>query len=205
MKPILLEPNQPTRFYRGGPAIARFRGLSPNGGNVPEDWVASTTTIFGDGSCGLTMLPDGRLLRDAIAAEPAAFLGAQHARHFGADPALLVKLLDAGERLPVHAHPDRRFAHDRLGLVHGKAEAWLIIGTGDAHARIHLGFREDVDRDVLAAWVSAQDGAAMLAALNEVSVAPGDCIYVPAGTPHQIADVKNTLTMVITMLPNPTP
>lgn len=33
----------------------------------------------------------------------------------------------------------------------------------------------------------------------------GDVMFVPAGTPHQIADVKNTLTMVITMLPNPTP
>lgn len=33
----------------------------------------------------------------------------------------------------------------------------------------------------------------------------GDILFVPAGTPHQIADVKNTLTMVITMLPNPTP
>ncbi len=67
MKPILLGPNQPVRFYRGGPAIARFRGLLPDDGSVPEDWVASTTVIFGDGSRGLTVLPDGRLLRDAIA------------------------------------------------------------------------------------------------------------------------------------------
>jgi mannose-6-phosphate isomerase-like protein (cupin superfamily) len=29
----------------------------------------------------------------------------------------------------------------------------------------------------------------------------GDIMFVPAGTPHQLADVKNTLTMVITMLP----
>lgn len=188
MKPIVLGPNQPIRFYRGGRAIARFRGLSPNGGSVPEDWVASTTVIFGDGSRGLTVLPDGRVLRDAVVDEPEAFLGLEHVRHFGADPALLVKLLDAGERLPVHAHPDRRFAHDRLGLAHGKSEAWLIVGVEDVHARIHLGFREDVDRDALAGWVSAQDGAAMLAALNELPVAPGDCIYVPAGTPHSIGE-----------------
>jgi mannose-6-phosphate isomerase len=188
MKPILLGPNQPARFYRGGPAIARFRGLSPNGDNVPEDWVASTTAIFGDGSRGLTVLPDGRLLRDAVAAESEGFLGPEHVRHFGADPALLVKLLDAGERLPVHAHPDRRFAHDRLGAPHGKSEAWLIVGVEGAQTRIHLGFREDVEPAALAEWVSAQDGAAMLAALNEVSVAPGDCIYVPAGTPHSIGE-----------------
>jgi mannose-6-phosphate isomerase-like protein (cupin superfamily) len=32
----------------------------------------------------------------------------------------------------------------------------------------------------------------------------GDVVIVPTGTPHQIADVKNTLTMVVTMLPNVT-
>ena len=37
------------------------------------------------------------------------------------------------------------------------------------------------------------------------AVHKGDMMFVPAGTPHQVADVKNTLTMVIIMLPNPTP
>jgi len=188
MKPVLLEPNQPVRFYRGGDAIARFRGLSPSGGSVPEDWVASTTTIFGDGARGLTVLPDGRPLRDAVAADPEVFLGPEHTRHFGADPALLVKLLDAGERIPVHAHPDRRFAHDRLGAARGKSEAWLIVGVEGGHATTHVGFREDVAAAELASWVAAQDGPAMLAALNEVAVAPGDCIYVPAGTPHSLGE-----------------
>lgn len=188
MKPILLGPNQPERFYRGGPAIARFRGLPPHGDHVPEDWVASTTSLFGGGSLGLTELPDGLLLRDAVAADPEAFLGPEHAGHFGTDPAVLVKLLDAGERLPVHAHPDGAFAHERLGAAHGKCEAWLIIGTDRPQTTVHLGFSEDVDPAALARWVAAQDSAAMLAALNELPVEMGDCLYVPAGTPHSIGE-----------------
>jgi mannose-6-phosphate isomerase len=188
MKPILLGPNQPLRFYRGGPAIARFRGLSPNGDRVPEDWVGSTTAIFGDGERGLTVLPGGRRLCDAVAAEPEAFLGPAHVARFGPDPALLVKLLDAGERLPVHAHPDRRFVRERLGAAYGKSEAWLIVGVEGARPRVHLGFREDVEPARLREWVARQDGEAMLAALNERAVAPGDCIYVPAGTPHSIGE-----------------
>ncbi|MGZ4390429.1 MAG: class I mannose-6-phosphate isomerase [Gaiellaceae bacterium] len=188
MKPILLGPNQPARFYRGGPAIARFRGLSPNGDFVPEDWVGSTTTIFGDADHGLTVLSDGRRLCDAVAAEPEAFLGLAHTARFGPDPALLVKLLDAGERLPVHAHPDRRFARERLGAAYGKSEAWLIVGAEGARPRIHLGFREDVEPARLREWVAGQDGEAMLVALNERAVAPGDCIYGPAGTPHSIGE-----------------
>jgi mannose-6-phosphate isomerase len=105
---MLLPPNQPRRHYRGGEAIAAFRGVGPSGGDVPEDWVGSTTTFFGEHDRGLTRLDGGSLLRDAIAADPVSFLGADHERAFGAQPELLVKLLHAGQRLPVHVHPTRQ-------------------------------------------------------------------------------------------------
>jgi mannose-6-phosphate isomerase len=99
-----------------------------------------------------------------------------------------VKLLDAGERLPVHAHPDRAFAQRHLGLDHGKTEAWLIVETREAHATVHVGFAEDVDRRELADWVDRQDGERMLGAMNELEVEPGDSIFVPAGVPHAIGE-----------------
>jgi len=185
---ILLPPNQPERFYRGGPAIARFRGVPAGADHVPEDWVGSTTAVLGGDGSGPTVLPDGRPLADAIAAAPGAFLGVEHVRMFGADPAVLVKLLDAGERLPVHAHPDREFARRYLGAPYGKAEAWLILAAEGDGATLRLGFREDVDRATLAGWVARQDVPAMLDALHELRVAPGDSVYVPAGTPHAIGE-----------------
>ena len=185
MKPIVLQPNQPPHFYRGGSGIAAFRGLPTDGDHVPEDWLASTTARFGDAHDGLTALPDGRSLRDALAAEPVAFLGPDHVKRFGSDPALLVKLLDVGERLPVHAHPGRAFVRAHLGTAYGKTEAWVVLAAGEG-ARVHLGFREDVDRGALAQWTTQEDGEGMLAALHEIDVVPGECIYVPAGTPHSI-------------------
>ena len=80
--------------------------------------MGSTTTIFGEDERGLTLLADGRTLRDAIAADPEGFLGAAHVRRYGPDPALLVKLLDAGERLPVHCHPDRALRAAAPGAFH---------------------------------------------------------------------------------------
>ena len=87
--PLALPPNQPPRFYRGGAAIASLRGLPQSEEWGPEDWVGSTTTLFGQAESGLSHLPDGRRLRDAIAADPEGFLGAEHAEHFGSDPAVL--------------------------------------------------------------------------------------------------------------------
>jgi mannose-6-phosphate isomerase len=188
VKPVLLPPNGVPRFYRGGPAITALRGVDFAGDRVPEEWIGSTASAFGEGDLGLSRLPDGTLLRDAICADPEAFLGAAHVARFGADPALLVKLLDAGERLPVHAHPDGAFARVHLGTAFGKTEAWIVVGAAHPETAVHVGFREDVDADTLAGWVRDQDGGAMLDALHRVPVTTGDAVFVPAGTPHAIGE-----------------
>ncbi|HEY3958773.1 MAG TPA: mannose-6-phosphate isomerase [Streptosporangiaceae bacterium] len=188
--PVVLGPNQPDRFYRGGARITAFRagtadGAEPrNAEHRPEDWVGSATPVFGTAADGLTWLPDGQLLRDAISADPLGYLGPQHAQAFGTSPALLVKLLDAGERLPVHCHPDDPFARRHLASACGKTEAWVVIDASPG-SEVHLGFREEVPADVLGGWVDTQSPA-MLAALNRMPVRPGDAILVPAGLPHAI-------------------
>jgi mannose-6-phosphate isomerase len=188
MRPIVLPPNGIPRFYLGGPEIAALRGTEPAGERVPEDWVGSTTTVFGETELGLSRLPDGRLLREAIAADPVAFVGPHHAARRGPDPALLVKLLDAGERLPVHVHPNDAFAQRALRTPHGKTEAWVVIATTKPDASVAAGFREDVAPETLEHWVREQDHDSMLRALNPMPVEPGDAIYVPAGTAHAIGD-----------------
>ncbi|AHI00895.1 class I mannose-6-phosphate isomerase [Kutzneria viridogrisea] len=186
LTPVRLPANQPRQFYRGGAAIAELRGLPATAEFGPEDWVGSTTTRFGQQAAGLSPLPDGGLLRDAVAADPAAWLGAEHVAEFGSDTALLVKLLDAGQRLPVHCHPSDAFARDHLDCRHGKTEAWIVVGTSGPNPTVHIGFREDVDPSVLDAWVTGQDRAAMLDSLNAIPVRAGDTVFIPAGLPHAI-------------------
>jgi mannose-6-phosphate isomerase len=187
VKPIRLAANRFPRFYRGGSAIDELRGATPEAGAafLPEDWVGSTTTAFGSAE-GLTRLEDGRTLREAVAADPEGFLGREHAAAYGDSPALLVKLLHAGERLPVHCHPDRGFARRHLDCPWGKTEAWVIAGTEGPEAVVHLGFREAMDQGRLAGLVDGQRVEALLASLNAVPVAVGDTVLVPAGLPHAI-------------------
>src|SRR6266542_557071 len=184
--PIRLPLNGFPHFYRGGARIAAFRGLPASAVPGPEDWVGSTVTRFGEPRLGLTVLPDGRTLRDAVAADPRAWLGSEHVARFGADPALLVKLLDAGQRLVVHAHPDRDFARRHLDCPHGKTEAWVVVETAGPGATVYLGFREEIPEVRLREWVRDQRTDLLLDALNEVPVRPGDALLVPAGLPHAI-------------------
>lgn len=188
MQPLVLAPNSFPHFYRGGSRIAAFRRLrlAASTENMPEDWVGSTTMRHGSDGQGLSALPDGRLLRDAIAADPQSWLGPDHVQSFGDDLGVLVKLLDAGQRLVVHAHPDRRFAATHLGCAHGKTEAWIVLSTAADVGQVHLGFRDEVSRDTLRRWVGEQDTEAMLAALVTVDVRAGDTVFVPAGMPHAI-------------------
>jgi mannose-6-phosphate isomerase len=181
---MALAPNQIKRFYRGGARIEALRGasLSDDG---PEDWVGSTTPVLGSDDLGLSRLPDGRLLRDALQADPALFLGPEHVRRWGANPALLVKLLDAGERLAVHFHPGRPFARDVLGLGFGKTEAWVIVAA-NPDSVVHLGLKAELDSATLTRWVREQDTAAMLSALHELPARAGQVLFVPAGTLHAI-------------------
>jgi mannose-6-phosphate isomerase len=183
--PLVLPANPQRRFYRGGKRIAALRGQPGDDDHVPEDWVGATSGAFGDPAAGPARLADGTRVVDAVAADPVAFLGPDHVARWGAEPELLVKLLDAGERLPVHFHPGRAFARRELGAAHGKTEAWIIV-SADPGAEIHLGFRDPVDAATARRWVDDQDGAAMLAALRPLPVAPGEALLVPAGTPHAI-------------------
>lgn len=185
MQPITLTPNQPRRrLYKGGRQIAQFRGLTAFEEFTPEDWVGSTTAVLGEAPAGLTVLPDDRVLAEVIAEDPLPWLGPAHVARWGTDTMLLVKLLDAGQRLPVHAHPDDEFAATHLGLGHGKAEAWYILKPGT----IHLGLKNDLDPAGFLGLINRQDTEAMLGALHAIDVEAGDTVFVPSGTLHAIGE-----------------
>jgi mannose-6-phosphate isomerase len=190
MEPIVLAANQPRRFYRGGAGIARFRGTPQQYPNTPEDFIASTTEVFGGGA-GLSTLSDGRVLRDLVNADPLGFLGPEHVAAYGSDVGMLVKMLDTGERLLTHFHPGAEFAARHLGCAHGKNEAWIITEVTDAPGDdtagfVYLGFAAGVEAVVVADWVARQDTTAILRSLNKIKVRPGDVFFVPAGIPHGI-------------------
>ncbi len=184
-EPIRLRSNCPEdRFYLGGAKISEFRGEPGLGPRTPEDWVASTTSVRGCDPMGLTTLPGGEMLLAEVERDPEPWLGSAHLEAFGADTKLLVKLLDAGQRLPVHAHPSGGFASTHLGSSHGKAEAWYVLHPGE----VYLGLREDVDRAELLGLVNRQATDVLLEAMHRVPVSAHQTVFVPPGLLHAIGE-----------------
>ncbi len=184
--PQLLPVNQLDHFYRGGDRIATLRGGSgAHGPYRPEEWIASMTTMTSDPDRGLSRLADGTLLRDAVVADPQRWLGAPHVDSYGGSTELLVKLLDAAQRLPVHLHPDRAFSRRHLGIRHGKTEAWIVLDAAQG-AKVRLGFAESMRLAQVRSMVDAGDSAGLVASLRACELRPGDAMLVPAGLPHSI-------------------
>jgi mannose-6-phosphate isomerase len=193
--PVRLAANPVQHFYRGGSRIAALRGFAPATDHQPEEWVAATVSRFGEETTGLATVlagegESGELLRDLVAGDPASWLGPEAAggvRFGAADTGVLVKLLDAAQRLPVHAHPDRAFAATHLACPYGKTEAWFVLDA-EPGAAVHLGWTEDVDPAELAVRRDDQDSDWMLSRMHRVEVRPGDGILVPAGQVHAIGE-----------------
>ena len=182
-QPQLLPPNVVEHWYSGGPALAAWRGLAPVGERSPEEWIGATVARFGEPDRGPAHLADGTLLRDAVVDDPIAWLGRDDGEP--GDTGLLVKLLDAGQRLPIHVHPTRDYASRHLGCAYGKTEAWYVLEAG-ADAAVWVGWREDVDQQHVRRLVDDQDTDAMLALMHRIPVRAGDGVLVPGGTPHAI-------------------
>lgn len=184
MIPVLLPPNPVQHFYRGGDRIAALRGIVPETDRQPEEWLGATVSRFGDPGTGPAITEAGALLRDLVIADPAAWTGPARGADAG-DVGILVKLLDARQRLPVHVHPDRGFATRHLDCPYGKTEAWFVLDTEQDRA-VHVGWSTDIDPLELDRRRDAQDSEWMLAHMNRVVVREGMGILVPAGTVHAI-------------------
>lgn len=109
----------------------------------------------------------------------------------GAFP-LLLKLIDARERLSVQVHPDDAYAAARENGKLGKTEAWVILSAKPG-ARLIYGLAEGVSVADFSRVIRREDMAAertsrIEACLNSVPVKPGDVFYIPAGTVHAIGE-----------------
>jgi Phosphomannose isomerase len=105
-------------------------------------------------------------------------------RGIGADFPLLAKFIDAADRLSIQVHPDDAYAHTYEAATgfHGKTEAWHILHATQG-ADVVYGLARRSNRAELAAAIAAGELEPLL---HRLPVAPGDTVFVPAGTLHAI-------------------
>jgi mannose-6-phosphate isomerase len=199
-QPLSLQRNLVSYVIPGGALLSRFLGEAPAPGIEPPSqmWLASTVaSALGDGTAGLSRVSascGGAYLRDLLAADPVGFLGEEHARRWGSNPGILIKLLNSRDRLLVQVHPDREKARRWFGSDFGKTEAWYVLDA-EPGARAYAGFRPGATRASLREAIDGQDSDRILGLLHSFPIVPGDALFIPAGLPHALG--KDSLVMEI--------
>lgn len=94
---------------------------------------------------------------------------------------LLIKIIDANDRLSVQVHPDDTYAKEH-GLDAGKTEMWYVL-EAEPGATLVSGLKEGISAEDMRKAVANGTCEALL---NAIPVKKGDCFYIPAGLVHAI-------------------
>lgn len=181
MQPLKMRPVLKEKVWGG----CRLRDLlgkdAPDGRPTGESWELADhphgTSVVADGDLA------GRSLRQVLARHGEQVVGrelaaAGWARRFG----LLVKFIDAEERLSVQVHPDDAYAARDVPGESGKTECWTVVAA-EPDAWLVYGVNAGTTRAAFAAAVEDGDVESFL---TRRKVKAGDFVWIPAGTLHAV-------------------
>ena len=108
-------------------------------------------------------------------------VGEKNFDRFGTEFPLLLKLIDAADRLSIQVHPDDTLAQ-RRGMENGKTEMWYILESGP-ESEIVDGFEQEVTPEEYKQFLAA---GRLEHLLHIERPQPGDTFFIPAGRIHAI-------------------
>jgi len=174
--PFILEPVYKDYIWGGNRIPVHFNRNQP-GGVYAESWELS------DRPEGMSLVANGPLKGKSLAALVSHFgkglLG--HGIQSQFFP-LLVKLIDAKERLSIQVHPDDASA--ALGSGEAKTEAWHILDAPKG-GQVFVGLKPGIHK---AAFLNALKAGKLEGALQSIPVTAGDTIFIPGGRIHAICE-----------------
>jgi mannose-6-phosphate isomerase len=97
---------------------------------------------------------------------------------------LLIKFIDATDRLSLQVHPDETRQKNFDATRSGKSEAWVILDANEG-SRIYAGLKPGIDEVRLRQHLEQGN---VEECLHSYPVKPGDCVFIPAGTLHAIGE-----------------
>ncbi|MBN2301482.1 MAG: class I mannose-6-phosphate isomerase [Lentisphaerae bacterium] len=164
-------------YIWGGTRIAKFYRRSVNKTVCAESWEIS------DRPEGMSIVTNGTAAGTTLH-DLTKSMGVRLVGTSSPSPVfpLLIKILDAKERLSVQVHPGENTAQ-MLNAV-PKTEAWYILAT-EPGAMVYAGFTPGLNKNSLKTALLKEN---IETVLNQIAVHEGDVVFVPGGRVHSIAE-----------------
>lgn len=176
--PLKFKPIYKERVW-GGTNLTRLLGRKLPGERIGESWdLACHKNNISRVANGVLA---GRTLAELLGNHPLELLGGS----FQTDTnfPLLIKIIDANDKLSVQVHPDDDFAN-KIDKEAGKSEAWYVLDAKN-DARIIYGLKSEISKEE---FQSAIRAGRIMDCLQEAPVKKGDMIYIPTGQVHALLD-----------------
>ena len=181
MYPLRFEPIYQYRVWGGRRLADLLTAPLPGDGPIGEAWLLS------DRDDHPSKVADGPLkgstIRQLMEQSPDQLLG-KLAGRFRRFPVLL-KFLDAHEKLSVQVHPQDGQRDYIPAGESGKTEAWVVLEAGPT-SRIYAGLKPGTTRDKLERALSSRTVADLLASFTPKV---GDAVFIRARTVHSLSNV----------------
>jgi mannose-6-phosphate isomerase len=157
----------------GFPNLHPWYDRAADGKLIGEAWLTGEQCVVETG------VHAGQTLGALFAENAEALLGPAGPRSGGSP--LLIKVIFAKEKLSVQVHPDDAMAQ-KYGDPRGKSECWYVL-EAEPGSQVACGLKPGVTLDEVKAEIKA---GTLESNLNLLNVAPGEMIFVDAGTVHAI-------------------
>lgn len=176
--PMLLK--APLKDYLwGGTQLKEAYGKESDLEKIAESWELS---CHKNGTSGIVNgCHKGKSLQELLEEYP-DYAG-KNAEKFEKFP-VLIKLIDACDKLSIQVHPEDLYAKENENGEYGKTEVWYIVDA-KPDASLIYGFSKDVTKEE---FENAINSNTLQDILNFVPVKKGDVFFIPAGTVHAICD-----------------
>ncbi|MBN1600548.1 MAG: class I mannose-6-phosphate isomerase [Chitinispirillaceae bacterium] len=169
VEPLSFEPIYFEKIWGGSTLKDKYNRQITSGKLIGESWelsgFQSSQSIVNSGDL------QGVSLGELVKGAPRELTGSSSHVQFP----LLIKFIDASNRLSVQVHPGIRSKD-------AKSECWYVADAKDG-ASLITGFSRDVTRDTI---IAALESKSLHSILNEVPIKTGEMYYIPSGTVHAI-------------------
>ena len=177
--PLKFAPILKEKIWGGRALETKLNKKLPEGKLIGESWELSG--VSGDESIVDNGFLKGNTINELIEIYMGDLLGDKVYEKYGLEFPVLIKFIDANDKLSIQVHPDDETAKKRHN-AYGKTEMWYVIDA-EKDAKLISGFNKEITKQE---YLQHLENGTLEEILNFEDVEKGDVFFIPAGRVHAI-------------------